>query len=327
MSFLRAKDIMRTDFPRASPEDSVIEAARRMSEHEYGAVLILTEDGRLEGIMTERDVLKAIAAGEDITKLKVKDLMKRTTVVAHKDVPVRIVLQLFGAYKVRRIPVIDEDGKVLGVISSTDAVYEAIPKVLHPLAGRAEDVLKEIPSAADNVLSAAKVFAGQKVDGVLVDGNLVSERSVIRAFLEGKRPSEFAERVISVPPEMSLRNVAIMMKLNKIRFVNYENKYAFTRDIAIGAAERAEYTLKSYILIKVKPGFEKELVKEIRAFKSNVVDIEMATGPYDLVLTVLTNPQEDASNLLIPLLREREYVLDTLTLVILGEEYLGGTRD
>ena len=327
MPLLKASDIMRTDFPKADAEEPVISAAKKMVEHEYGAVLVLHEDGTLEGIMTERDVLKAIANGIDLTNTKVKDLMKKTTIVAHKDVSIRLVLQLFGAYRVRRIPVINDEGKVLGVISSTDAVYEAIPRVLHPLAGKVEDALKEVESVEDNVLSAAKLFASKKVDGALADGKLISERSVIKALLEGGKPSEFSERYVSVPKEMNLRNVALLMKLNKIRFVNNEDKFAFTRDIAISAAERAEFTLKSYILVKVKPGYEKDLIEKVQSLRSNVVDIEVATGPYDVVLTVLTNPQEDASNLLLPIFRDKDYVLDTLTLVILGEKYVGGGNE
>jgi len=323
MTLLKASDIMRTEFPRAEPEEPVIKAAERMVKYEYGAVLVLTDEGALEGIMTERDILRAVAKGLDLTKTTVRDLMKRTTIVVHKDVSIRMVLQLFGAYKVRRVPVIDDEGRVLGVISSTDAVYEAIPKVLHPLAGRASDALREIESVEDNVLSAAKLFASRKVDGALANGKLISERSVIRALLEGGKPSDFAERFVSVPPETSLRNVALLMKLNKIRFIEYDSKFAFTRDITITAAERAELTLKSYILVKVKPGFEKELIEKVQSLRSNVVNIELTAGPYDVVLTALVNPQEDVSNLLLPLFRDKDYVLDTLTLVVLGEKYLG----
>jgi len=323
MALLKASDIMRTEFPRAEPEEPVIKAAEKMVKYEYGAVLVLTDEGTLEGIMTERDILRAVARGLDLTKTTVKDLMKKTTIVVHKDVSIRMVLQLFGAYRVRRVPVIDNEGKVLGVISSTDAVYEAIPKVLHPLAGRAGDALREVETVEDSVLGAAKLFASKKVDGALANGKLISERSVIRALLEGGKPSDFAERYVSVPPETSLRNVALLMNLNKIRFIEYDNKFAFTRDITIAAAERAELTLKSYILVKVKPDFEKELIEKVQSLRSNVVDIELTAGPYDVVLTALVNPQEDVSNLLLPLFRDKDYVLDTLTLVVLGEKYLG----
>ncbi|HIH90863.1 CBS domain-containing protein [Ignicoccus hospitalis] len=318
---------MRKVFPVADPEEPVLEAAKKMVEHEYGAVLILSDDGTLSGIMTERDVLRAVAEGKDIAQIPVKDLMKKTTVVVHKDVPVRLVLQLFGAYKVRRMPVTDDDGRVIGVISSTDVVYEAIPKVLHPLAGRIGDAMKPAEEVEDSVPSAARYFASKKVDGALAGGKLISERSVIRALLDSTKPSERAERVIYVPPEMNLRNASILMKLNKIRFVMNDNNYAFTRDIAIAATERAEFTMKSYILIKTKPGFEKEIAEKASSLKSNIVSIEYVAGPYDLVLTALTGPQEEVKDLLIPLLRDKEQVVDTLTLVVLGEKYLGGSGE
>ncbi len=290
---------------------------REIVEYEYGAVLILDEEGKLEGILTERDIIKAIAEGKDLFKLKVGDIMKRTTVVAHKDLPIRMVLQLFGAYKVRRIPVVDDDGKVLGVISSTDAVYEALPKVLHPLAAKLGKALRDAPEVEDNVISAAKLFAQQKIDGAWASSRLISERSIIKALLEQKRPSDFAEKVIEASPEFSLKDVAELMKLNRIRFVTFGKKYAFTRDIAVVAAERAEYTIKAYTLVKVKPGYEKAVLEDLGKIEE-IVAIEMCTGPYDFVATALLGPEMDE---VIPAyLRRKDYVLDTLTLVVLPEK-------
>ncbi len=287
---------------------------REIVEHEYGAILILDEDDKLEGILTERDIIRAISEGKDLFKLKVSDIMKRTTVVAHKDLPIRMVLQLFGAYKVRRIPVVDDDGRVLGVISSTDAVYEALPRVLHPLAARLEKALKDAPEVDDNVLSAARLFAEKKIDAAWASSRLISERSIIKAILEQRRPSEFAEKIVEASPNFNLRDVAELMKLNKVRFITFGRKYAFTRDIAVVAAERAEYTIKAYTLVKVKPGYE-EAVKEDLARVEEIVSIEMCTGPYDIVATALLGP--DMDELIPSYLRRKDYVLDTLTLVVL----------
>ncbi len=297
---------------------------REIVEYEYGAVLILDEWGKLEGILTERDIIRAIAEGKDLFKLKVADIMKRTTVVAHKDLPIRIVLQLFGAYKVRRIPVVDDDGRVLGVISSTDAVYEALPKVLHPLAAKLEKALREGPEVEDNVISAAKLFAEQKIDGAWASSKLISERSIIKALLEQKKPSDFAEKVIEVSPGFSLRDVAELMKLNKIRFVTFDKKYAFTRDIAVVASEKAEYTIKSYTLVKVKPGHEKTILEDLKRIEE-IVSIEMCTGPYDFVATALIGPEMGEA--IATFLRRKDYVLDTLTLVVLPEKFSEGEKE
>jgi len=318
---LRAIEIARKEFPKASPETPVLDAMREIVEYEYGAVLVLDEEGKLDGILTERDIIRAIAQGKDLMQLKVKDIMKRTTVVAHKDLPIRIVLQLFGAYKVRRIPVVDDEGRVLGVISSTDAVYEALPKVLHPLAARVEQALEEAPEVDDNVASAAKLFAKEKIDAAWASSKLISERSIIKALLEGKRPSEFAENVVEVFPELSLRDVALLMKLNRIRFVTYGKKYAFTRGIAVAAAERAEYTIKAYTLVKVKPGYEKAVREDLSKIEE-IVNIEMCTGPYDFVATALLGPNMD--DVIPTYLRSKEYVLDTLTLIVLPERQKEG---
>ncbi len=313
---LKAKDVMRTEFPKASPEDELSDVVKEMLVHEYGGALVLNEEGELEGVVTERDVLNVILSGKKLDEVKVKDVIKKTVIVVYADVPFKMVLQLFGVYKIRRLPVINSDGKVVGVISSTDAVYRGIPKVLHPLAGRLSDVVESPLRAEDDFASAASLLLRNKADGVFIGDNLVSQRSLLRAYLEGGRPSEYSERYVKLPLDTPLRSVAEIMRLNEVRFVVDENgSYAFTRQVAIGSAELVENVIKSYVLIDVKSGDEKAIVEELEKIP-NVISYEYVTGPFDLVLTLLGSSIDEITEIVMSDIRSRPYVQDTLTLIV-----------
>ncbi|UXD21157.1 inosine-5-monophosphate dehydrogenase [Ignicoccus pacificus DSM 13166] len=318
-TLLRASEVMRRDFPVAKPDDLMIDVVKRFIDHEYGGAVVVDEHGHLEGIVTERDALRLIASGKKLEETKVSDVMRRTVVVVNKDVPLKMVLQLFGAYRIRRLPVLD-DSKVIGVISSTDVVYKAIPKILHVLSGRIEEAAKELPYTKDDIVESAKVLVEAKSDGALINSStLISERSVLKAYLEGKRPSEVAERYIVLPPETPLKFASETMALNEVRFVRVGMRsYAFTRDIAVRAAEMAESTLKGYIMVKVKPGYESVAIQELSELP-RVVSVELTTGPFDLVITALTESTEGITELVTKQIRGRDYVLDTLTLIVLQE--------
>ncbi len=307
---------MRKDFPTARPEEPMLDVVKRFIEHEYGGAVVLNENGEIEGLVTERDALNLIAQGKDLKEVKVGDVMKKTVIVVNKDVPLKMVLQLFGAYKIRRLPVLDGN-KVVGVISSTDAVYRAIPKVLHVLSGRIEEAAKELPKVPDDVKEAARIIVEKRADGALVNNKLVSQRSVLKAYLEGGKPSQFEERYIVLPPETPLKLSSEIMALNEVRFVRLGlNRFAFTRDVAVKAAEMAEETLKGYIMVKVKPGYEKAAMEEIKEMP-NVVSVELTTGPFDLVVTALASNTDEIVKLVTDNIRGRDYVSDTLTLIVL----------
>jgi len=313
---LKAQDVMRRDFPKAKLDETMLEVVKRFIDHEYGGAIITNEEGEIEGIVTERDALELIAQGKDLSKIKVGDIMKKTIITVNKDVSLKMVLQLLGAYKIRRLPVVD-GMKVVGVISSTDAVYKAIPKALHVLSGKIEEVAKEYPPAEDDVIKAAKVIVEKGSDAVIVGNKLVSQRSVLRAYLDKVKPSERAEKYITLPPEVPLKLASEIMALNDVRFVRVgARKYAFTRDIAIRAAEMAEETLKGYVMVKVKPGYEHIAMDEIKEMP-NVVGVELTTGPFDLVVTALTDSTEGITDLVTKRIRGKDYVLDTLTLIVL----------
>jgi len=115
-----ARDIMSTDIQTIGEIDSVAEAARLMADLDVGALPICGEDGRVKGMVTDRDiVVKCVARGGDPAHTIAGSLstVRAVTVSAGDDI--RDALNLMQRHQVRRLPVIDGQDLV-GIISQGD---------------------------------------------------------------------------------------------------------------------------------------------------------------------------------------------------------------
>jgi len=115
-----ARDIMSTDIQTIGEIDSVAEAARLMADLDVGALPICGEDGRVTGMVTDRDiVVKCIARGGDPARTIAGSLSTVRAVTVRADDDIRDALNLMQRYQVRRLPVIDGQDLV-GIISQGD---------------------------------------------------------------------------------------------------------------------------------------------------------------------------------------------------------------
>ncbi|HXE75611.1 MAG TPA: CBS domain-containing protein [Candidatus Xenobia bacterium] len=102
-----------------SPEITVFEAARYMTERNVGAVCVLDGD-RLAGILSERDLMKrVIAAGQDPKVVRVRDAMTAKPVVVDASEDHQSCLKVMKQANIRHLPVIDGD-RLIGLISLRD---------------------------------------------------------------------------------------------------------------------------------------------------------------------------------------------------------------
>ncbi len=103
-----------------TPGESAALAARLLSRHNIGSLPVCGEDGRLRGIVTDRDiVLRCIAAEEDPGQTPVREIMSRAPKAISPDEDVREASRVMAAEQVRRLPVL-EKGRVVGMISLGD---------------------------------------------------------------------------------------------------------------------------------------------------------------------------------------------------------------
>ena len=105
------------------PDATVADAARLLSERRIGAVVVSSDGRRAEGILSERDIVRELGrSGAELMERKVGDLMTRnvSTCVCAEDA--LTVLQRMTDGRFRHLPVVDDHGKMLGVVSIGDAV-------------------------------------------------------------------------------------------------------------------------------------------------------------------------------------------------------------
>jgi len=106
-------------FPESRPVGDAIDA---MAEKNYGAILV-TKQGKLSGIFTERDILRKVAAKrKNVEKTKLKDVMTANPKTATANDNVSDCLRRMSQGRFRHMPVIDEEGKVTGMLSQGDFV-------------------------------------------------------------------------------------------------------------------------------------------------------------------------------------------------------------
>lgn len=119
----RCRDIMTKDPACCLPGDSAELAARLMLEHDVGMLPVIKsrDDKDLLGVITDRDLtLAVVAAGRDPTRTPVEAIMSRGPVVCSPDDPYQKALLVMERRQIRRIPVVDHAGRILGIVSQAD---------------------------------------------------------------------------------------------------------------------------------------------------------------------------------------------------------------
>lgn len=122
---LRAKDVMTSELVTCFPDESVVDAARKMSEYKVGSVLVVdrANPSRLVGILTEGDIVhRVVAKGLHPAEVKVEEIMTKDPIVVNENTPLHLVADLMREKNIGHIPVVDASGKLKGIIAKSDIV-------------------------------------------------------------------------------------------------------------------------------------------------------------------------------------------------------------
>lgn len=104
----------------APPEATIREAAKRMVERKVGAILVV-DDGELVGIFSERDALeRVLAGGRDAEDTRLGDVCTRELLVVRRNSPIKECVELVRRHGIRHIPVVDDENRPVGILSSRD---------------------------------------------------------------------------------------------------------------------------------------------------------------------------------------------------------------
>lgn len=117
---MKLKEIMSQNVISIHPRESVAVAARLLAHHNIGALPVCSTDGKLCGVVTDRDlVTRCMAANRSPEQTKVQDVMTGRIVSASSDMDVAVAAHLMSREQVRRLPVID-NGQLCGMVSVGD---------------------------------------------------------------------------------------------------------------------------------------------------------------------------------------------------------------
>jgi CBS domain-containing protein len=124
---MRVGDIMTADVKTVSPTDTFADTARILSENRISSVVV--KDGeKVAGIITERDVVRAVAEGADVAKLTVGERMTKELTTVDRKTDLADAAQLMAERRIRHLPVLDK-GSLAGIVSIRDLTHWAIGEV------------------------------------------------------------------------------------------------------------------------------------------------------------------------------------------------------
>ncbi|HZP99461.1 MAG TPA: CBS domain-containing protein [Reyranella sp.] len=140
---MQVREVMTPDVTVVSPYASVCEAAQKMDRLNVGG-LPVCDGNRLVGMITDRDiVVRSTSAGEHPEECEVQEVMSSNVRWCYDDEPVEQVQQAMTDMQIRRMPVVDRDKRLVGILTMGDLLTEGAPE--------AEGTLKAIsqPSEPD----------------------------------------------------------------------------------------------------------------------------------------------------------------------------------
>ena len=113
--------ICRRVVDQAEPDELVRAAAQRMSNRNVGALVVSEGDGVPRGILTDRDLaVRVLATGADPARTRVRDVWTPDPVTIREDAAVEEALSRMRSRGVRRLPVVDDTGRLVGIVSLHD---------------------------------------------------------------------------------------------------------------------------------------------------------------------------------------------------------------
>ena len=140
---MKVRDVMTGRVISVSPQENAAVAARLLSRYNIGALPVCTKEGKLRGVVTDRDiVLRCVAADDDPRQTKVSDLMTRRIVSIGAEESADAAAALMAREQIRRLPV-EQDGKLVGIVSLADLARRA------DYSAQTAQTLREISSNAN----------------------------------------------------------------------------------------------------------------------------------------------------------------------------------
>ncbi len=123
---MKAFDLMSTDLEAAKDNATVTEIGTRLILRAINGMPIIEDDGKVIGILTTIDILRAIRENKDIDTLHASDLMNRAPIVVNQDTDMWEIIDIRDKEGIEMVPVVDKENedRLIGVISRKDILEE-----------------------------------------------------------------------------------------------------------------------------------------------------------------------------------------------------------
>jgi CBS domain-containing protein len=124
---MKVSEVMTRDVVVANPKQSICDAAKLMAESDTGA-LPVGEDDRLVGVITDRDITVRAVAKRLSADTPVRDVMSKEVLYCFEDEEVEHVARNMADQQIRRLPVLNREKRLIGIVSIGDLALHAKPK-------------------------------------------------------------------------------------------------------------------------------------------------------------------------------------------------------
>jgi len=123
---MKAYDIMSVNIVAAKENATAIEIATRIVLGAFNGVPIIDNDGKVIGIVTTIDLLKAISEDKGLDTMSAKEVMTSNPAVVNQDATVDEIIDILYRKRIDMLPVVEEDGRLIGVVSRQDILMEKL---------------------------------------------------------------------------------------------------------------------------------------------------------------------------------------------------------
>jgi len=129
---MRIREILQTKGSAVitiTPDASVRDLVVLLKEHNLGAVVVSTDGAALDGVVSERDIVRALAVDAAVLSASVSDVMTAGVRTCQLNDSVESLMSTMTDHRIRHLPVVDDDGNLSGIISIGDVVKSTITQL------------------------------------------------------------------------------------------------------------------------------------------------------------------------------------------------------
>jgi CBS domain-containing protein len=125
---MRIEEIMTRSVAMCRAQEALSAAAQKMWNHDSGALVVVGDDGRLVGMITDRDIcMSAWSKGRPLDAIRIEEAMAKQVFAATPEQDIDAAEKLMAENQVRRIPIVDANNKPIGILSMNDIARRMTP--------------------------------------------------------------------------------------------------------------------------------------------------------------------------------------------------------